>query len=691
MSSFEEEDVDWFEVSPAIFSHRRLHVRARACWDAEILGEVVPQQKIQVSAVQKSKGWLRLTAVEMWISYSRKTEGYVPLEDEGYPTLVPTSPPGGDWDQWAALLSWWPLGGLPPFVPATPGGAYLCHWHATETGMTSVKASWLRGGEELQFVGPANKTQASQLCQWLMKEMALTSDFEVILVQDQLALDGCARLLDHTDMKTVSRPFCAMTFARPRLLAAEETSLAAMAREEHWQLRNAEDHRLLKSSGFNISISSVYDAQVSQRVLAFFEELSQKVAMGVVVAMIPGHVNLKQACAEALALTTEARTRSRVLRGCDDQVLDLSVQKILNSFGRCYTFQLLDAYGPSLYLAQDLGALGHPVLGILLSRNNEGTSPESEEEMPPALALGLRVTLQGLSGEVMYSINASRSWTVGQLKEALRIHENHIRLMSSPSSITTLGDEELLESFMEEDATELTLHVLSMEPKFAQALHDLREDAVSTWQSLDEDLKSDRSLTLLAVTQEPSLLAESHFLWDAEVVLAAAGKDSSVLPLASHELWNDDEFVEAAIALDAKKAIQLALDSRLDELKMDHAMAAVRQNGLVVELLPRPMQSPELLEAAMQQDVCALQFAPEAMKDDRQLLERLLQRDGRALRYASRRLRGDRSLVLLAIATCPRVVLCASEEMLKDKEVLSLAMDQDQCLAQQLAHYASRI
>ena len=39
---------DWFEVSPAIFSHRRLHVRARACWDAEILGEVVPQQKIQV-------------------------------------------------------------------------------------------------------------------------------------------------------------------------------------------------------------------------------------------------------------------------------------------------------------------------------------------------------------------------------------------------------------------------------------------------------------------------------------------------------------------------------------------------------------------------------------------------------------------------------------------------------------------
>ena len=24
------------------------------------------------------------------------------------------------------------------------------------------------------------------------------------------------------------------------------------------------------------------------------------------------------------------------------------------------------------YLAQDLGALGHPVLGILLSRNNEG-------------------------------------------------------------------------------------------------------------------------------------------------------------------------------------------------------------------------------------------------------------------------------------------------------------------------------
>ena len=42
----------------------------------------------------------------------------------------------------------------------------------------------------------------------------------------------------------VSRPFCAMTFARPRLLAAEETSLAAMAREEQWQLRHPEPSHL---------------------------------------------------------------------------------------------------------------------------------------------------------------------------------------------------------------------------------------------------------------------------------------------------------------------------------------------------------------------------------------------------------------------------------------------------------------
>jgi len=32
-----------------------------------------------------------------------------------------------------------------------------------------------------------------------------------------------------------------------------------------------------------------------------------------------------------------------------------------------------------------------------------------------------------------------------------------------------------------------------MEPKFAQALLDLREDAVSTWQSLDEDRERSKS------------------------------------------------------------------------------------------------------------------------------------------------------------------------------------------------------
>ena len=41
--------------------------------------------------------------------------------------------------------------------------------------------------------------------------------------------------------------------------------------------------------------------------------------------------------------------------------------------------------------------------------------------------------------------------------------------------------------------------------------------------------------------------------------------------------WPSKILRRSGQALDAKKAIQLALDSRLDELKMDHAIKAVRQ------------------------------------------------------------------------------------------------------------------
>lgn len=676
--AYEEEDVEWWEVR----ARGGLPLRAGPSLTAEVVGEVLRQQRIQVS-VAKVKGWLRLAAVETWMTFGRKTTAYVPMEDEGFPTVVPSTAPGGDWDQWAALLRWWPLGGVPPLLPATLGGAYLCHWRKNpRDGDASIKAHWLRPGEELQFVGPAD-AKAGHLCRWLQQDMALGPDLEVVLVQDQLALDGCSRLLDHTDMKSVTGPFCALTFARPRLLAAEEAPLLQLAREEAWCLRDASNHGAVVRA-VNRWITSVY-CQASQRLLAFFEELSQAVPAVTVVAVVPGHVPLKEACIEALALTDEARSRARLLRGLrHGQAPEWlpAAEQVLELFSRrLHCFTLLGAHGPCLYLAQDMSALGHPVLGILTTR--EGLALEE----PPPLALGLKVTLEGLSGDIINSVGAARDWTVGQLKDTLG-SRHEVRLLL-PSEATELRDEQHLSSLLVEDATHLLLRLLRVDPRWSSARQRVSTDAQS-WRDLEEDLKADRGIALLAVAQEPSLLSESVFLSDAEVVLAAAKKDTSVLPLASHELWNDDAFVEAAIALDAKKAVQLALDSRLDELSAQQCLQAVRQNGLVLELLPLPLRSPEILQAAMEQDVCALQFAPEAMKDDPRLLEKLLRLDGRALRYASRKLRGERSLVLLAIATCPRVVLCASEEVLKDREVLGAAMDGDPQLAQQLAHYATR-
>ncbi|CAL1136469.1 unnamed protein product [Cladocopium goreaui] len=313
--AYEEEDVEWWEVR----APGGLPLRAGPSLSAEVVGEVLRQQRIQVS-VAKVKGWLRLAAVETWMTFGRllalrgKTTAYVPMEDEGFPTVVPSTAPGGDWDQWAALLRWWPLGGVPPLLPATLGGACLCHWRKNpRDGDASIKAHWLRPGEELQFVGPAD-AKAGHLCRWLQQDMALGPDLEVVLVQDQLALDGCSRLLDHTDMKSVTGPFCALTFARPRLLAAEEAPLLQLAREEAWCLRDGSNHGAVVRA-VNRWITSVYDCQASQRLLAFFEELSQAVPAVTVVAVVPGHVPLKEACIEALALTDEARSRARLLRG----------------------------------------------------------------------------------------------------------------------------------------------------------------------------------------------------------------------------------------------------------------------------------------------------------------------------------------------------------------------------------------
>ncbi|CAK9046743.1 unnamed protein product [Durusdinium trenchii] len=486
--------------------------------------------------------------------------------------------------------------------------------------------------------------------------------------------------MDQTDMQTVSGPFCALTFARPRLLASTEGVCEVMA--EHWRMHSG--HAVIASkSGL---VASVYDGQVSQRLLVFFEELSQALGhRGVVVAVLPGFLELKEAVMEALALTAEARRKCRLI--CLDGPLFQepemdSPEQILQNFGppRSYRLQILGARAPTLYMAQDTTSLGRPVLGVL------ATCERGEVDEPPPLAAGLKVTLQGLSG-CLGTMAAGHNWTVGQLKDAYS-SRRELRLLPMSAPVD-LPDEQLLSELLNEPcATHLSLRLLRVSPEWADAVRQLRADP-RLWRDLEEDLKADRDLTLMAVAQEPSLLRETAFLSDAQIVLAAAGKEPLALQAASSQLWHDDDFVCAAVALDAS-ALQRAMAHR--ELGITLALRAVEQNGLALEFLPPELHLKEIVEAALAQDPCALQFAPEAMRDDPHLLQSLLRREGRALRFASKRLRGDRHLVLLAIASCPRAVLCASEDSWQGRlNVLLAAMERDPQLASQLAHYAARI
>ncbi|CAK9061940.1 Dynein assembly factor 1, partial [Durusdinium trenchii] len=164
-----EDDVAWYKVRAPLLVVRRCPIA-----EAEEIHELVQEQRVQ--AQSWTAGWLRLTDVEMWISSCSKQEGFIPLEDAGMPAVLQLSGnecPGGDWDQWAGLLHWWPLGGVPPVLPATFGGAYLCHWIQGP----QIKAEWIRLGEELQLAR-LHSTTAQDVASWLRQDIGLQAEHD---------------------------------------------------------------------------------------------------------------------------------------------------------------------------------------------------------------------------------------------------------------------------------------------------------------------------------------------------------------------------------------------------------------------------------------------------------------------------------------------------------------------------------
>ena len=82
----------------------------------------------------------------------------------------------------------------------------------------------------------------------------------------------------------------------------------------------------------------------------------------------------------------------------------------------------------------------------------------------------------------------------------------------------------------------------------------------------------------------------------------------------------------------------------------EQVLAAVRQNGLALQLAPENLKADrEVVMAAVQQDGLALQFAPENLKADREVVMAAMRTNGYALNCASLEFQYDKEVVLAAV------------------------------------------
>ena len=75
------------------------------------------------------------------------------------------------------------------------------------------------------------------------------------------------------------------------------------------------------------------------------------------------------------------------------------------------------------------------------------------------------------------------------------------------------------------------------------------------------------------------------------------------------------------------------------------------------------LQRPGVVMEALRQEVSALQFAAQRLRDDRELMLLAVRRDGQALRFCSARLRGDVELVIEAVKQDGRAIVHGAPEV----------------------------
>jgi len=220
--------------------------------------------------------------------------------------------------------------------------------------------------------------------------------------------------------------------------------------------------------------------------------------------------------------------------------------------------------------------------------------------------------------------------------------------------------------------TLLNLHYAKIKrnKKILELMFELEYQGSEIFDLLDEDLKSDRELMLVAVKNNGEILEKlsDDFKNDKKIVFAAVRNYYGAFEYASESLKNDRAVVKAAIFEDSdnlefasdklkndKKLVMNVVNtwgSRLiyasNDLKNDKevVLLAVRQNGLALEYASEELRNnKEVVLEAVRQNGLALEYASEELRNDKEVVLEAVRKNGLALKYASEELRNDKELV----------------------------------------------
>ncbi|KTC83505.1 Uncharacterised protein [Legionella cincinnatiensis] len=191
---------------------------------------------------------------------------------------------------------------------------------------------------------------------------------------------------------------------------------------------------------------------------------------------------------------------------------------------------------------------------------------------------------------------------------------------------------------------------------------------------LSEKQKNDFDFILEAVKANGLVLKDvgeklHHHKRFKELVICAVQQNAKAIEYVDTELRNDPDLMYKLWGTSKGGGLTHAMiiqyggpDVRNYELFSDKEFinVAVRQNGLVLEFLPKYQNDPDIVKIAVQQNGLALKFTK---LRDISIVFPALKQNGLSLRFAGKVFQNDEEAVTLAITSNPKAILFASEKL----------------------------